>query len=113
MTPDDISITTVPLGLYFCFDSSTGRSTLLTFGLGLLHQRVCEQFKDQDICGEMRRGGTNPLEDPFVLVLAWCRGLMGEIEDIATLWYQRDEIYVSPAFRLSHLYFRVKFTSSP
>ena len=97
---DDIDITTAPLGLYFCFDTSTGRFTLLTFGLGLLHQHVREQFTNQDVCGGTRERSSNPLNDPFVLILGWCRGLTQEIEEIAALWYQRDEIYVSPIFRL-------------
>lgn len=112
---DDVNITTVPLGLYFCFDSSTSRSTLLTFGLGLLHQHVCEQFKTQDFCGGkgIRRGCMNVSGDPFLLVLAWCRGLMREIEEIAGLWYQRDEIYVSAFFLHVYLHFRTKLTEHP
>jgi len=98
----DIDVTTVSLGLYFCVDSSTGRTTLLTFGLGSLHQHVCEQCKSQDDQGRTKRESTNPLGDPFSLILAWCRGLMWEFEEIATLWYQRDEIYVSPIALLFH-----------
>ena len=98
-----MDVTTIPLGLYFCFDSSTSRSTLFTFGLGLLHQCVCQQFKTQDAWEGMKRESINTLEDPFLLILAWCRGLMGVIEDIAALWYRRDEIYVSPV--VQPLYF--------
>lgn len=100
---EDIDITTVPLGLYFCFDSSTSRSTLLTFGLGLLHQRVCEQSKNQDVWNGTRRESIDTSEDPFSLILAWCQGLVGVIEEIAALWYRRDEIYVSPV--VQRLYF--------
>ena len=100
---EDVDVTTVPLGLYFCFDSSTNTSTLLTFGLGLLHQRVCEQFKNQDVWEGTKRESINTSEDPFLLILAWCRGLVGVVEEIAALWYRRDEIYVSPIVRL--LYF--------
>lgn len=110
---DENDITTAPLGLYFCFDPSTGRSTLLTFGLGLLHQHVCEQFKDQDVYGVTRRESTNPLEDPFLLILAWCRRLVWVFEEIAALWCQRDEIYVSPSVRLLISYFRTEPTGSP
>ena len=93
---DDMDVTTVPLGLYLCFDSSTSRSTLLTFGLGLLHQRVCEQFNNQDAWEGTKRESINTSEDPFSLILAWCWGLMCVIEEIAALWYRHDEIYVSP-----------------
>ena len=96
----DIDLTTVPLGLYFCFDASTRRSTLLTFGLGLLHQNVCEQCKNQDAWKGTKGESISTSEDPFLLILAWCRGLIWEIEEIAALWYRRDEIYVSPMVHL-------------
>ena len=97
---DDSVVGTAPLGLYFCFDSSTNRSTLLTFGLGLLHQRVCEQFKNQDVWEGTKRASICTSEDPFLLILAWCRGLVCVAEEIAALWYRRDEIYVSPIVHL-------------